>query len=383
MHYRLLYSLIPVLLFVGYAIAVASNTATPKITLVDSVSDTLFIWSKPLSATTLSLSSNVDLSNATLASSCDISSRLFSRELNIYTFVLRYNTPDCLSDIIVLKDTSGAIIENSQIKLNVYSDFELYDRFVDYSSPALEKILRSLKSKIKKTEIFVTATQAAGESKLDFYAKKIRHFQYKYNADIIETILTYRQHKYIVPVEWKTISTKLSHLPNALRPYRASYTDGIHHGWDVSGEKWEMTIALDNGIITRVVSDFTQKNFADIVYWDNLSEQQKLDNLDVLRGNQVWLKTMKGDVVFYSHLGDVSVEVWDIVFAGAPIGTIDSTGVPGADYHDYHLHFPVHKNPYNSNRAGTYSYDEIMKWPWYFKGRSASYIREHQSDVFK
>jgi hypothetical protein len=49
-----------------------------------------------------------------------------------------------------------------------------------------------------------------------------------------------------------------------------------------------------------------------------------------------------------------------MVLVGDPIGTIDVTGVPGNDYHDYHLHFPIHPNPYNSQRAGSYEYSEIM-----------------------
>jgi hypothetical protein len=40
---------------------------------------------------------------------------------------------------------------------------------------------------------------------------------------------------------------------------------------------------------------------------------QELKNLDVLRGKQVWLKTLKGDVVFYSHLAEVDISLRVIV----------------------------------------------------------------------
>lgn len=383
MSHRLLYSLIPALLFIGGAIAFAANNTPPQVVFQDALTDSLFIGSSSLRSTTVTFTSNIDLRGASLYSSCDISSKLFSQQLNQYIFALRYNDATCSSDVISVVDVQGNLIAGSQTKLNVYSNFDLYNTFTDYSSSDLKKILWSINSKIKKTEIFTNKENQDSASKFDFYAKKVRHYQYLYNADIIEDILAYREHKYIVPVKWKNLSNKESHLPNALRLYRSSYTDGIHHGWDVPGEKWEQTIALDQGIITRVVDNFTQANFDTIVYGDNLSNQQKLENLDVLRWNQVWLKTMKGDYVFYSHLGDVFVEVWDIVFAGDPIGTIDVTGVPGDDYHDYHLHFPIHPNPYNSQRVGSYEYSEIMWWPWYFKGKSIPYVREHQSDVFK
>ena len=68
-------------------------------------------------------------------------------------------------------------------------------------------------------------------------------------------------------------------------------------------------MALDDGIIVRVVDEFSSQDFSRIVYGENLSEMQELKNLDVLRGKQVWLKTMKGDVVFYSHLAEVDISL--------------------------------------------------------------------------
>jgi len=38
---------------------------------------------------------------------------------------------------------------------------------------------------------------------------------------------------------------------------------------------------------------FVAEDFGKIVYGDDLSYEEQLENLDVLRGNQVWLKTMK------------------------------------------------------------------------------------------
>lgn len=73
--------------------------------------------------------------------------------------------------------------------------------------------------------------------------------------------------------------------------------------------------------------DFSSKDFQRIVYGDTLSYEQKLQNLDILRGNQVWLKTMKGEVIFYSHLEEVdsSIQEGMLIKKNDPIGTIGIT----------------------------------------------------------
>jgi len=38
---------------------------------------------------------------------------------------------------------------------------------------------------------------------------------------------------------------------------------------------------------------FVAEDFGKIVYGDALSYEQELENLDILRGNQVWHKTLK------------------------------------------------------------------------------------------
>jgi len=51
-------------------------------------------------------------------------------------------------------------------------------------------------------------------------------------------------------------------------------------------------IAIDDGIILRVVDGFLFEDLQKIKR-ENLSHLDKLVNLDILRGNQVWLKTNK------------------------------------------------------------------------------------------
>lgn len=178
--------------------------------------------------------------------------------------------------------------------------------------------------------------------------------------------------------------TKLSKIPNAWRPYRKSYTDGIHHWWDVWHKLWEKVIAVDDWIIIRVVSDFEFYDLNKIKHWKNLTYDEKLRNLDILRWNQVWLKTSRWDVVFYSHLKDVNssmkvgstINKWDLIW------TIGISGVPDKNYTDYHLHFTIHKNPYNIAKAGKYDIDNYMKWDWYFKWELNSAVFEWQKELF-
>jgi hypothetical protein len=138
-------------------------------------------------------------------------------------------------------------------------------------------------------------------------------------------------------------------------------------------------------MVIRVVSGFRFEDLNRITYWEKLSEDQKIKNLDILRWNQIWLKTAKWDVVFYSHLQDIfpGIEEWKMVRKGQKVGTIGISWVPDKDYTDYHLHFPIHKNPYNIQMVGKYDYDDYMRWPWYFQSNSLYEVLELQNQVFE
>jgi hypothetical protein len=50
---------------------------------------------------------------------------------------------------------------------------------------------------------------------------------------------------------------------------------------------------LDDGIIVRVVSEFEFTDLNTLTKREDLTYEEELRNLDILRGKQVWLKTMK------------------------------------------------------------------------------------------
>jgi len=66
---------------------------------------------------------------------------------------------------------------------------------------------------------------------------------------------------------------------------------------------------MDDGVILRKVDNFSWSDFDRVVKTGEISEEQKVQNLDLLRGNQLWLKTLKGDVVIYAHLDSIGEDV--------------------------------------------------------------------------
>lgn len=135
----------------------------------------------------------------------------------------------------------------------------------------------------------------------------------------------------------------------------------------------------------RIVDSFTDADFNRIVYGENLSEMQELKNLDILRGKQVWLKTMKGDVVFYSHLDSIAANLQEgqIVSRGDLLGQTGVSGVPEEGYNDYHLHFSIMENPYNDEKAGSYNFGDYMMWDWLTKGMTHSQTVEAGKQIFE
>jgi hypothetical protein len=176
-----------------------------------------------------------------------------------------------------------------------------------------------------------------------------------------------------------------SKVPNSSRLYRSDYTDWIHHGWDIDWYFWEQVIALQEWIIVRVVDKFEYSDLNMIKKWDNLTEDDKIKNLDILRWKQVWLKTVSWDVVMYSHLNDIytNLNVWEFVNKWQPLWTIWITGVPDENYTDYHLHYEVHKNPFVTEKVWLYDIDDYMKWDWAFKWATIDFIVKNQWKYFE
>ena len=357
----------------------------PEVRFAASVSRDIYLDSQDLNTTVLVYQSNVNLETASITSLCDITSSFITQSKWLYFFSVDYtNDPSCDNGNIVLsiwEDTYA----NTIYSLNLINDVDMYSIYIDFSSDKLREYQKEIDSEIKQYSIYkdYDGSQIIKYYQLFVGQKKYENAVYKNN--IINSILSAREERYISPVAWREVPEHANRVPNAGRPYRENYTDGIHHWWDIYTDLNEEVIALDDAIVVRVVDWFQNSDFSRIVYGNDLSLEQELKNLDILRGNQVWIKTMKGEVVFYSHLslieGDLEegemVKKWDL------LGKVWISWVPEEWYDDYHLHFAIMENPYNFLRAGTYDFWDYMAWDWLTRGEHYHEVIESQKTIFE
>ncbi len=369
----------------GYSLVFGNNLIfTPDIRFAGLVSRDIYLDNEDLSSTVVIYKSNIDISSYQISSSCNINSQFLESYKTLYFFKLNFvRGASCKNGNIILESTQGKIVP-SLTKLTIHKPLQDLSIFLDYSDSQLQKFSKLLQKDIKKYSIYKNYNKQEIAKYFKLLKGQRMYKELAYKKQMIDDILTARTQKYITPVEWGTISDKLSKIPNAGRPYREKYTDGMHHGWDVAGGIWKEVIALDDGIIVRVVRDFDDGDFWRIDYTPE-GRDQKAKNLDVLRWKQVWLKTMKWEVVFYSHLSTIPLNLveWMFVKKGEILWAIGTSWVPEKWYDDYHLHFSVMVNPYIAEKAGTYSFSDYMSWDWKLKGLKPHEVIERQKTIFE
>ncbi len=180
----------------------------------------------------------------------------------------------------------------------------------------------------------------------------------------ISLILETRKVKFSLPIPGIPLPNNNSHLPNAPRPFRAQKTDGVHHGWDFYVQEGTLVHAIEDGMIIHTKRDFSWEEMNHLHPGDSDLEEQ--ENLDVYRGNTVYLKTLSGHVAIYAHLSDIPSELekgqW--VKRGDIIGRVGDSAVPDKKYL-YHLHFELAMNPLDDLRAGSYTFTDILLWSFW------------------
>lgn len=356
-----------------------------EIKYVGSSSSKIYIDDPKLSSTVLIYKSNIDISWYNLHSSCEINYSFLEEYKSLYFFKVDYGENSLCKNGNIVLENAGAKIISSLTRLHIRDRVDDLETFIDYNTADLQDFLQDLEETMQKYAIYKNYSQKSIAKNYSFLKGQRKYEQALYRKEILDYILAGRKHKYISPVPGKHISEKYSKVPNAPRPYRDNYTDGIHHGWDIDGGYGDQVVALDDGIIVRVVSDFDKSDFSRIQYGDNLSDTQKLQNLDILRGKQVWLKTLKGEVVFYSHLDTVihDLSTGDVVQKWDKIGTTGVTGVPQDGYDDYHLHFAIMENPYTIEKAWLYNIWDYMSWDWLTRGMDHEEVINAQRNIFE
>lgn len=370
----------------GYSLVFSSSLVFGfEVEYMWELSSQVYLDDTKLSKTIVAYKANSDISEYTIHSSCNTDTKFIQKYKNIYFFQVDFSqNRQCSNNNIVLHNGEDIIV-HTMSQLDFIPKNHKFSEFIDYSDAELRLYAWGLSIDMRKNNVYKNYDGSEIVKYYPYLNGQRKYLEAEYQKNIIDEILLARDKKYLIPVRGKTLSSWHSKIPNAPRNYRASYTDGIHHGWDIDGYLWEEVIALDDGIIVRVVSEFDRSDFDKIDYGSNLSEYQKTRNLDILRGKQVWLKTMKGEVVFYSHLNDIAagIEEWVRVTRWEVLGTIGVTGVPGKEYKDYHLHFPIMENPYRIEEAGSYDFGDYMFWNWKLKDLPRAEVLKQQKDIFE
>ncbi len=366
--------------FVFWSIVMNFQNITPD----TSLSKVIFLNSSELNSTVLGFKHEWDISDYVFQSTCKTKTEFLWKENFTSFFKITFLDFDCQNPYVSLKKWDK-IVEKSTVKLDIESDLHLYTSLVDISDEALQNLESDINNKIWNKTPSVGTGWVFNVKDIPTYqrTRKIQELLYKQN--FIQTLLEKRQKKYIVPVEWRILPIGASKIPNAWRPYRSWYTDGIHHSWDIDAKVWTSVIALDDGIIVRVVDNWNWGTLSNLRKGNSLKREDMERNLDILRGNQVWVKTMKGDVVMYNHLETITSDLkeWQFISRWMTLGTVWISGVPDATYEDSHLDFSIMENPYIAGKAWKYEPEEYMFWDWKMKGKSKDYILEHQYDLFE
>lgn len=351
---------------------------------VTALSDTVYTDNPTLSKTILVYQSNLDISGYNLSSSCKISTRFLTSEKSLYFFEVDYAASSSCSDRSISLAYNNEVLSSTKTNLEIKNKMNQFALYIDYSDSDLARVMKTTHQGMKKYSIYKNYNRTDIVKNYKYLKGQRLYTESLEQKKIIDQIIEARKKKYITPVAGKVISTKAVKMPNTARPYRASYTDGIHHGWDIDAPLGHEVQALDDGFIVRIVNNFSDSDFNRIVY-TSPDTMQKLKNLDILRWNQVWLKTMKGEVVFYSHLGSVSAQIKEGMYVSAweILGKIGVSGVPETGYDDYHLHFAVMKNPYKFETAGLYDFWDYMSWDWVSKWLSQDKILTLQKTIFE
>lgn len=350
--------------------------------VVRNLNDHIVPFNLNLRSTLVAISSDSELADPKIVSSCPNSQKVAYNSFNAsrYSYLIYFSLDwDCTDNKIkignwnVIYEWSEYILPINQYSSDLssyadYSDKRLSDAIAQFNNntnlvnPVLDNPLNVL-DKIKNL-------QSSYEMKINDYRLGILKYIEKNRKNL----------HYISPVVWKQIPTKKNLMPNTLRPYRAQYTDGIHHGWDVYADHFTPTRAMADWVIIRVKRDFMWSDFNKITY-KNLSSDDRALNLDIYRWNQVWLKTYDGNVVIYAHLENIPEYLKEgmIVKEWSYFWQVWRSWVPDKEYTDFHLHFEVQVNAHNSTNE---SFLDIMRWSWLWKWLSYQWIITMQNSLF-
>lgn len=348
----------------------------PEIKILSTSNKNIYTKNNWLNNIVLFVKTTKNVDEISINSTCDITSKLIlNKEWDKNNLLIyRVHFPkECNDNIITIKNEKNNLTDFARINFFDYNQtlFNYLDEKIEnlkIKKENLEKENSSILEQVKKIKentqeeqnkdsIIIKYTKLTGL----YYKKEINDL----NLEILDKIQKNNTDEFIIPVKWAKIPSKLNAIPWAGRPYRLDTTDGIHHWWDVFWPLGKEILASTNWVIVRIKNNFSWQDFDKLKKWE-LNEEDKAINLDIFRGNQVWLKTFNWDVIIYSHLSEVNnnLNVGDVIKIWTYLWKIWISWVPDKEYKNYHLHMEIQKNPKNKTNN---SLSDIMKWNYWWK----------------
>ncbi len=355
--------------------------------ILTSLNNNIITWNDNLNSTFFVVKTDKKYTDLILKSNCNNSQKIIYTDTTSYSFnlfLVKFKLLDnfCL-DKNIFVSINDVLCKDSKYRIKTKHEGEVLNNFLNYNNSLIKDQINITTEKIFdiKSEISQISQKNNILSKIKLvnlsYILNYKNFELKLLTNINEERENLR---YKIPVEWKKIPTQTSLIPNALRSYRSKYTDWIHHWYDILALKYTPVIAVWKWVIIRILDNFTWENFDNIIK-NNLTYIDKLNNLDIYRWNQVWLKTMDWNVFFYSHLNNVASDLyeWKIVNNWDILWFIGNSWIPDKDYKDYHLHFEIQINPFIQNK---YSNLDIIQWDWFWKWKNIDWILKQNKLIF-
>lgn len=155
---------------------------------------------------------------------------------------------------------------------------------------------------------------------------------------------------FIMPVKGAHVPEWLDLAPGAKRGYRSGTHEGVDFGYNAVGitvRVGTQVLASGNGVVVRADLNYrepTSQEMDAILARSARQGDTSADDLDKLRGRQVWIDHGQGVVTRYAHLDRTAtgITVGTQVSKGQLIAYVGNSGVPNDGAGDSpHLHFEI------------------------------------------
>jgi hypothetical protein len=181
---------------------------------------TVYLDDETLRSLIVVFSSENNLANYEIHSSCETYSEHVFVYRNLHFFTLTYLDEDCDNRTIALKN-NDIIISRSLGTLKLSSKAQELRVLLDKDDARLSSLDADIARKLRPVGIFRNFNRALSLETLPNHFKKYQALELQYRRSLIAMIQEGRTQKYISPVPGYYIQKQANKVPNAGRPYRA------------------------------------------------------------------------------------------------------------------------------------------------------------------